>query len=330
MMETTKSIRDFHLEALQLRETLLRRETMAQVDFGWVVPAGPNKDNLAGYLHDLDANLPNVEKYFKSLWMTDHFQWNDKPTYEAWIVMTYLAAKYPQFEIGPMVLGQSYRNPAMLAKMAATLQTLSDGKFIMAIGAGWKEDEYHAYGYDYPRPGIRVEQLEDTLEIMTRLWKESGQVTYEGKHYQVKDAWCEPKPDPIPPIIVGGGGKKVMMLAARFADWWSIPDAKVDVYKERVEILKQHCETIGRDPATMRLTWFGRLAVHKTQAEAEALSDGKWTSERAIVGTPQQAIDLLNGFTEAGCDYFMVEPLGTDDPEIASLVFDEVLPAVTG
>ena len=238
------------------------------IDFGLVLPAGPPKNQINKWLVDLDTILPTLPEQFKSLWMTDHFFWDDDPTYEAWTVLAFAAARWPQFELGPMVLGQSYRNPALLAKMGATLQALCQGRFIMALGAGWKEDEYQAYGYPFPRPGIRVEQLEDTLEIVKRMWTEPGPATYQGKHYSIANAHCEPKPDPIPPIIVGGGGKKTMLLAARYADWWSIPDAKFELYKDRVAILQEHCTAIGRDPASLRLTWFGRLAVAKSEAEA--------------------------------------------------------------
>ena len=299
-----------------------------KVDFGLVFPAGPQKNRIQQWLTDLDTLLPGLEGHFKSVWMTDHFFWEDEPTYEAWTVLAYAAARWPQFDLGPMVLGQSYRNPALLAKMGATLQMLSNGRFIMAVGAGWKEDEYHAYGYPFPSPGVRVEQLEDTLEIITRMWTEPGQVSYQGKHYNVTNAYCEPKPDPMPTMIVGGGGKKTMMLAARFADWWNIPDAKFEIYQERAAILKDHCTTIGRDPESIRLTWFGRLAVASSQAEAEALSDGVWTPERALVGTPAQVVAQIQRFVDIGVDYFMVEVLGLSDPEIRNLVLEEVLPKV--
>ena len=297
-------------------------------DFGLVLPAGPRKNQIDEWLTNLDHVLPRLEGEFKSLWMTDHFFWEDNPTYEAWTVLAYAAARWPQFDIGPMVLGQSYRNPAMLAKMGATLQTLSNGRFMMAVGAGWKEDEYHAYGYPFPRPGIRVAQLEDTLEIIKRLWTEPGQVTYQGKHYSVSNAYCEPKPNPMPTIIVGGGGDKTMMLAARFADWWNIPDANFTIYRDRVSILKKHCAAIERDPNSLRLTWFGRLAVAKTEAEAEALSNGKWTTERAIVGTPEQVVAQLQQFIELGVSYFMVEVLGLSHSTTLNLLLNDVLPRV--
>jgi alkanesulfonate monooxygenase SsuD/methylene tetrahydromethanopterin reductase-like flavin-dependent oxidoreductase (luciferase family) len=249
------------------------------VEWGLSLTAGPEKNKIDEWLAGYDRAAERFKGHFSSLWVTDHFFWEDEPTYEAWTVIAYIAARYPDYDVGPMVLGQSYRNPALTAKMAATLHALTGGRYIHAIGAGWKEDEYHAYGYEYPRPGVRVAQLEDALEITTRLWHEPGKVTYEGKHYSVRDAWCEPKPDPAPTLIVGGGGKKTMMLAARFADWWSIPDANLESFKERLAILEQHCDTIGRDYASLRKTWFGRLAVGKTEAEAQRIA-GRWTTEQ--------------------------------------------------
>jgi alkanesulfonate monooxygenase SsuD/methylene tetrahydromethanopterin reductase-like flavin-dependent oxidoreductase (luciferase family) len=298
------------------------------VKFGLGLLAGPPKGQIHQWMTDLDAALPTLGDAFESLWMTDHFFWNDDPTYEAWTIMAYIAARWPQFKIGPMVLGQSYRNPALLAKMAATLQTISEGRFIMAIGAGWKEDEYRAYDYPYPRAGIRIEQLEDTLEIMKRMWTQPGPVSYTGKHYQIADAYCEPLPDPIPPIIVGGGGEKTMFLAAKYADGWNLPDANIAKYTDRLTILKRHCETLGRDPATLECSWFGRLAVAPTTEAALALGGGRWTPDNAFVGTPQQCIDLMSLFVEAGVTYFMLEVLGLPDMDTLGMVMEDVLPAI--
>ena len=180
-----------------------------------------------------------------------------------------------------------------------------------------------------PRAGIRVEQLEDTLEIIKQMWSEPGPVSYQGKRYSVTNAYCEPKPGSIPPIIVGGGGRKTMLLAARYANWWNIPDANFTTYRECVSILKEHCVSINRDPASLRLTWFGRLAVGNNQAEAEALSDGKWTRDNALVGTPAQVVEQLQQFIELGVDYFMVKVLGLSNRDIGGMVLEEVLPKVT-
>jgi len=294
------------------------------VDFGLVLPAGPAKGHINQWMDDLDACIPQLGDSFKSLWMTDHFMWDDEPTYEAWTVLAYMAARWPQFPVGPTVLGQSYRNPALLAKMAATLQTLTGGRFIMGIGAGWKEDEYHAYNFPYPSPGARVEQLEDTLEIMKRLWTTPGNVTYHGKHYQIVDAYCEPKPDPLPIIMVGGGGNKTIKLAVRYGDWWNLPDANFAKYKDRFDVVKATCVDIGRNLSTLRLTWFGRLCIGRTDEEIKRRA-GKWTPQRAFVGTPQQVVEQLKPFIDLGVDYFMVEVLGLSEPGVIDMLKGEVL-----
>lgn len=298
-------------------------------DFGLNISATQPPAKVHTWLEEFDTGLKHLGDHVKSLWMTDHFIWDDEPTWEAWTIISYFAAKYPDLKIGSIVLGQSYRNPAMLAKMAATLQVISKGNLILGVGAGWKEDEYHAYGYPYPSPGVRVEQLEDTLEIIKQLWTEPGKVTYQGKHYSVTDAYCEPKPTPLPRLLVGGGGEKTMMLAARFADEWNLPDAPFARYQERVKILHQHCETIGRDPATLAISWFGRLGLGKTKAEALALSDGKWTEERGFIGTPQQVIDQLAPFLEIGVSLFMFDVLGFPNEDVIQMVVEDIIPVLS-
>lgn len=298
------------------------------VRFGLSVPAGPPKSDPSKWINDLDSVIPQLEQHFDSLWMTDHFFWDDNPTYEAWTAIVYMATRYPRWKVGSIVLGQSYRNPALTAKMAATLQHLSGGRFMLGIGAGWKEDEYRAYGYDFPEPKIRLEQLQDTLEIITRMWKQDGTATYQGKHYSVENAYCIPKPDPIIPIIVGGGGYNTTRLAAQFADGWNIYDAPFARYFERVAILRQHCETIGRDPASIELSWFGRIGVASSEREALALSGGQWTRENAIIGSVQQVIDLTNQFVAGGVRYFMVEVLGIADADTLGMLLEDVLPHV--
>ena len=298
------------------------------VEFGLSLPAGPAKDRVNEWIGDLETSLSQLGGHFKSVWMTDHFFWGGDPTYEAWTVLAYLAGRWPDVRFGPMVLGQSYRNPALLAKMGATLQRLSGGRFIMAIGAGWKEDEYHAYGYPYPAPEVRVGQLEDTLEILKRMWTLPGKVTYHGKYYSVTDAYCEPKPDPVPPILVGGGGRRTTLLAVRYGDMWNMPDTPFSEYAKRIEIIRQHCQTEGRDPATLRLSWFGRLAVGRTEAEALALGGGKWTPANAFVGTPLQVVEQMRPFVEAGVDFFMPIVLGLPNTDIAGMIVDEVIPQV--
>jgi len=306
------------------------------IEFGTMIAPGPLPGKpINSWMDILDASLPKLKGYLQSVWMSDHFFWHDRPTYEGWTVVSYLAARFPDFDFGGSVFGQTYRNPALLAKAAATLQMLTNGRFIMGIGAGWKEDEYIAYGYPFPSAKIRLEQLAETLEIMKRLWTQPGRVTYQGKHYQVVDAYCEPKPTPPPIIMVGGGGKTTMKVAAQHADWWNLSDQTLDVLKEKLTVLRQHCETVGRDPATLRVTWLGRLSVAKTQAEAHgrALTVGRehyggWSVDSAFIGTPQQIVDKVGAFVEAGVDYFIWDILNLPDPDVIGMFTEEIVAKV--
>src|SRR5882672_12969285 len=157
---------------------------------------------------------------FTRLWVSDHlFLGKDsvaQDCLEAWTLLAALARDTEGIRIGPMVTAQSYRNPALQAKMAAGVDHMSGGRLEFGVGAGWKEDEYRAYGYDFPSPGDRVEQLREGLEITRRLWQDD-RATYHGKHYRIDDAVCAPKPNqrPRPPIWIGGAGPRVMRLAAR-------------------------------------------------------------------------------------------------------------------
>lgn len=294
------------------------------IEFGLALPAGPPKDRVDLWLQNFDSSIPIIEKCFNSLWVTDHFFWEDSPTFEAWTILTYLATRYPQFGVGPMVIGQSYRNPALLAKMGATLQTLSNGRFIMGIGAGWKEDEYIAYGYPYPPPAIRLGQLQDTLEIIKRLWTQNGQVTYKGKYYQIKNAYCENKPKPLPPIVIGGGGKTTMKLAVQYADWWNLHDANFETYSKKLSIINQYCDSLHRSLETIRLTWFGRLGIADTEREAQEMGYGRWTKDNALIGTKAQVRESIEQFIELGVDYFVFSVLGFEEAEVLAQVVEEL------
>ena len=292
------------------------------------LPPGPDKGKIRKYMDELDVALPQLAGHVDSLWMTDHFIWDDDPCYEAWTVMCFLAARWPQYRIGSIVLCQSYRNPALLAKMGATLQSLSGGRFIMGIGAGWKEDEYRAYDFPFPRAGIRVEQLQDTLEILTRMWRQPGPISWQGRHYRITEAICEPRPQPVPPVIVGAGERKTIRLAVQYADGWNPAVFELPLFRERLTIFHQHCEELERDPASMEISWCGRLSVAATERAARERNSRSWEREGAFIGSPAQVIEQMQSFIDLGVSRFILEILEFSDEEVIGILVEDILPAL--
>jgi alkanesulfonate monooxygenase SsuD/methylene tetrahydromethanopterin reductase-like flavin-dependent oxidoreductase (luciferase family) len=275
------------------------------------------------YARSVQQQIQLVEAHVDSLWFVDHVQFADDPFLEGWTALTYLAAEYPQFHVGHMVLCQSFRNPALLAKMAATLQYLSNGRFTLSIGAGWHEEEYRAYGYTYPPAGARVEQLEETLQIVRAMWTEE-QTTFQGRHFSVTAAYCEPRPDPVPPILIGGSGARMLNLVARRADGWNAAWLPPEEYQQRLSVLEQECRKEGRDPAEVQRSWFGRCVCVASKQEADALEG------RGLLGTPEQIIEQLQAYIELGIHRFMLGSRSLADLTTVELLAKEVLPNVFG
>jgi len=193
--------------------------------------------------------LPPV---FSTVWLSDHLQQFGEPWPEGWTRLAYLAAAEPRFRYGHLVLSQSYRNPGLLGAMAATLQELSQGRFILGLGAGWLEEEYRAFNFDYPSGGTRVAQLAEAIELIRTLWTDTP-ASYHGEWYQLDGAACA-HPDPAIPILVGTNGPKALKVVARLADWWNW-DGPWDVsYREPYERLRSECAAIGRPFDQITLT----------------------------------------------------------------------------
>ncbi len=259
---------------------------------------------------------------FTRLWVSDHlFLHKDAVTLdclEAWTVLAALARDTEGIRIGPMVSAQSYRNPALLAKIAAGVDQMSGGRLEFGVGAGWKDVEYQAYGYDFPEAGVRVTQLVETLEICTRLWTQERS-TYRGKHYRIEDAVCAPKPKQRPlPIWIGGTKPRVMRVAAKWAQWFNMSNPGTNE-QERIAImrtgLEEACRSVGRDPSTLRRSLFVQAFVAPTRAELNALLDElakranttreQWLATRsgAIVGTTDEAGERFRAMAKAGIDH---------------------------
>ncbi|HEV8536213.1 MAG TPA: TIGR03560 family F420-dependent LLM class oxidoreductase [Candidatus Limnocylindria bacterium] len=233
---------------------------------------------------------------FDSFWVSDHFFGGqggtpDRNCLEAWTLLAALARDTERIRLGVLVAAVQYRSPALQAKIAAGVDHMSGGRLEFGVGAGWKEDEYRAYGYDFPPPGQRVEQLRDGLEITRRLWSDD-RATYHGKHYRIDDAVCAPKPvqRPRPPIWIGGAGPRVMRLAARYADGFD---------------LGKH-GTGGADltPEEMAES-FRELESMERAANREApLMRSHWSSSE-LDGDGQALVEKIRAYGKVGLDQYL-------------------------
>jgi alkanesulfonate monooxygenase SsuD/methylene tetrahydromethanopterin reductase-like flavin-dependent oxidoreductase (luciferase family) len=303
------------------------------VQFGLIVPEDVlGSSGRRRYREDIDRLLTRVTGHYDSAWCIDHLQGD---VLEGWTALTYLAARHPALRWGHTVLAQSFRNPALLAKMGATLQFLSGGRFILGIGAGGQEAEHLAYGYAFPPGRERVAALDEALQIIKALWTR-GRATFAGAHHRVADAWCEPRPEPIPPIMVGAFGPKMLRLTAKHADWWNVSSTGLAAYRAYCQELERACAAIGRDPASVRRTWSGGCVCGRTAAEVADLRAvrarrGPEYAHRVgqdFVGTPAEVIEQMRPFVDLGVDYFMLDCGGFPRLTTVELLIWEVLPAL--
>ena len=306
---------------------------MTDVKFGFTMPADQlDKSQRNTYVDDLNKALDLISGHFESAWIIDHLQFGDSDLLEGFTTLSYMAALHPQLKFGHTVLCQSFRNPALLAKMGATLQFLSEGRFILGIGAGWHEEEYIAYGYHFPPAHERVEQLEESLQIIKVMWTEI-RASFKGKHYQVTDAYCEPKPDPLPPMMVGAFRPKMLNLAAKYADDWNVSSMGLIKYRRLAEDFERACAMVNRDPATVRRSWCGGCACAPTQIEAERFAADRYSANNpeddfGFVGTPEQVIEQMQSLIELGITTFIIDCGGFPKLTTLEMIINKVLPAL--
>ena len=263
---------------------------------------------------------------FSTVWIEDHLQFEKRAIAEGWTSLTYLAALFPRFRFGHLVLSQSFRNPALLAKMAATLQALTGGRYILGIGAGWHEEEYRSYGYEYPSGGMRVDQLAEAIEVMRAMWNDSP-ATYEGDWYRVDVAYCEPRPDPPIPIMVGTNGPKALRVTARLADWWNWDGPWEPTYRRPYELLRQRCEEIGRPFEEITLTAGLTVSFPGDPTTFEPSYEHRFYPGQVfgILGpTPDDAIREIQRLVDVGVRHFLP---AFSDMATLRLFVDKVVPA---
>jgi alkanesulfonate monooxygenase SsuD/methylene tetrahydromethanopterin reductase-like flavin-dependent oxidoreductase (luciferase family) len=280
---------------------------------------------------DLNRALELVAGHFDSAWCVDHIQFGREDILEGFTMAAHMAALHPRLKFGHTVLCQSFRNPALLARMGATLHFMNGGRFILGMGAGWHEEEYRAYGYPFPAGRVRVEQLDEALRIIKAMWTEA-KATFEGRYYSVRDAYCEPKPDPPPHIMIGAFRPKMLRLTAKHADWWDVSSTGIGEYRRMAEEFGRACAEVGRDPSTVRRSWSGGCACAPTHEEAESFTGGVWSAENeedfGFVGAPRQVIEQMRPFIEAGVGYFMLDCAGFPRLTTLEMLIKEVLPAL--
>ncbi len=266
-----------------------------------------------------------------SVWVVDHVLGfpPSRGILEAWSVMAALSSATSRVEIGAQVLCQSFRNPAMLAKMAATTDRIAGGRLRMLVGAGWFEDEYKQFGWDFPSPGARIEQLRETVQILKGLLSPHESFTLEGSHYSVRDAVNLPLPVSQPlPIEIGGAGDRLLRTVAQMGDGWNCPGAALGALDARLQFLAEACEKRGRSLSDLRLSCQIVCAVGDDEA-AQHPGLQMFNPPLGLVGSVDNAAARARELMDKGiADFNCVLPPGRRGLACLDRLIDEVKPKV--
>jgi alkanesulfonate monooxygenase SsuD/methylene tetrahydromethanopterin reductase-like flavin-dependent oxidoreductase (luciferase family) len=301
-----------------------------RIDFGYNPPTGNRlleAINPHTFVRDLQHVLDVACQNFSSIWISDHHMTANRYRLECWTQLTWVAARFPGPLLSTIVMSNSYRHPPLLAKMAASLQEFSHGRFILGYGAGWAEDEYHAYGYEFPSARVRIAQMVEGIQVIKALWTQVP-ATFEGQYYQIKDAYCEPKPNPVPPILIGGDGDKYLLRAvAEHGDWWLPYSRRLDVLEHKIDLLKDHCREVGRDYESIRKTYTLTCYLSRDRAAAESRAGAALERENpAFAGDAAGLRDHLDGLADLGFDLFQLVFPNFPETDDMQMFVDEVLP----
>lgn len=282
---------------------------MATLRFGIkTAPQNTNYADIVRVWREADA-LP----VFEHAWLFDHFapifSDLDGPCYEGFTLLAALAAQTSRIRVGLMVAGNTYRHPAVLAHMGATIDVIANGRFDMGLGAGWNEYEHSSMGLPLYAPGERIRRLGEACEIIKRLYTQHL-TDFAGRYYQLKEARCEPKPvqQPYPPFVIGGGGEQLTLrIAAQYADVWNFAGGPVDTFKHKVTVLHEHCAAIGRDPGAIALSV-------QIPVNYENLAE---------------TVQMLQGYVDAGATHLILNLRYPYPAGIVARLAEEVVPNIT-
>jgi F420-dependent oxidoreductase-like protein len=259
---------------------------------------------------------------FDSFWVMDHFHQiqfvggPEEPMLEGWTIISMLAGITTKIKLGTLVTGIIYRYPSVLAKVAATLDVLSKGRLFMGIGAGWNEQESFAYGITFPSNQERMLMLEEAIQIIRKMWTEEPYASFDGKYYQIHNAYCNPKPiqKPSPPILVGGSGeRKTLKIVAKYANACNL-FGSTETVRKKLDILKEHCRSVGRDYDSILKTKLAAIIIddnsemvkNKIRQTFRGIPEEQ-IKEFVIYGTPEDVSRQIEMLKEVGIQYLIVD-----------------------
>ena len=257
------------------------------------------------------------------IWLADHFLPEEQaliPVHECWITMAALARDVPRVRLGTLVAGNTYRHPAVLANMVATLDNLADGRVVLGLGAGWQQNEHEAYGLDYGSVGSRLDRLEEACQIIKGLFS-NEHFSFDGEHYQLQEAPLEPKPQQTKmPLMIGGGGeKRTLKITAQYADEWNVW-GDVDILRHKMGVLDQHCESVGRDPQEIERSAVALLFLSDNEKYLKRIREADIASP-TIIGNVNEVIEIVSKLKEIGVkeliipDFTLGTLIGADNVE---------------
>ena len=306
---------------------------------GWKMELASIPDPREKWAKSVEISQLAEDLGFDSIWVYDHVHNVPKPAqetvFECWTTMAAISQRTERIMLGQMVGCAPYRNPALLAKITANIDVISNGRLIWGIGAGWYRSEFAGYGYPFESPADRIRAMAETVEIVTGMWREPS-FSYTGRYFTLDRAQCDPKPlQDRPQVLIGGGGEQLTLRAvARLADAANF-GGKPHEFAAKCEVLKKHCSDLGRDYDTIAKTWSPEIHIRETEKEivdggSRSTFGEEFDSWRGgnLVGTPEQVAERIVEYVRLGCTGFY--PWCSDYPETTTMTLfaEKVIPEV--
>ena len=323
---------------------------MKPIQVGLTLPQGwldefPDNNSHNQFLFSKSVALKAEQLGYDAGYVYDHFipYYGDKrtmPFFEAYTLLSAIASVTSKLRVGQVVTCNSYRSPALLAKMSTTLDAISNGRLEFGIGAGWFEYEYNSYGYRFDDASTRIEQLDESITIIKKMWQKEKS-NFKGRHYFIKNAICSPKPmqKPYPPIMVGGAGQKLISVVAKHATRYNHPFGTPEILQTKIETLQNSCKKIKRDFDEIENSVLLRVLVGKDNDDVKHIVDGLKKKNESItefvtrskdsiaLGTPDDVVEYLKKYVDIGIRYFIVNFIGLSNSlEMLSLFSKKVRP----